>query len=148
MGVGRGVKVQEGNPLNSEMAEGGRRLVSRDGKQMAQETKTTDGVAGRRRRIVCSKDVEVPDSRAAVSGALWGLLVFVLRGPPFPLVSGTSLFGGVGSNPTAAKNFSEILSKICRGHTDLNHGPIGLQPIALPLSYIPPTLVASVLRCD
>ena len=24
-----------------------------------------------------------------------------------------------------------------RGHTDLNHGPIGLQPIALPLSYIP-----------
>ena len=25
----------------------------------------------------------------------------------------------------------------CRGHTDLNHGPIGLQPIALPLSYIP-----------
>ena len=27
--------------------------------------------------------------------------------------------------------------KIVRGHTDLNHGPIGLQPIALPLSYIP-----------
>ena len=26
-----------------------------------------------------------------------------------------------------------------RGHTDLNHGPIGLQPIALPLSYIPNT---------
>ena len=46
MGVSRGVKVQEGNPLNSEMAEGGRRLVSRDGKQMAQETKATDGVAG------------------------------------------------------------------------------------------------------
>ena len=28
-------------------------------------------------------------------------------------------------------------SKKIRGHTDLNHGPIGLQPIALPLSYIP-----------
>ena len=69
----------------------------RDGKQMARETKTTDGVAGRRRRIVCSKDVEVPDGREAVSGALWGLLVFVLRGSPFPLVSGTSLFGGRGS---------------------------------------------------
>ena len=27
--------------------------------------------------------------------------------------------------------------KFYRGHTDLNHGPIGLQPIALPLSYIP-----------
>ena len=27
--------------------------------------------------------------------------------------------------------------KSFRGHTDLNHGPIGLQPIALPLSYIP-----------
>ena len=27
--------------------------------------------------------------------------------------------------------------KKIRGHTDLNHGPIGLQPIALPLSYIP-----------
>ena len=24
---------------------------------------------------------------------------------------------------------------IDRGHTELNHGPIGLQPIALPLSY-------------
>ena len=29
------------------------------------------------------------------------------------------------------------LEKKVRGHTDLNHGPIGLQPIALPLSYIP-----------
>ena len=27
--------------------------------------------------------------------------------------------------------------KSFRGHTDLNHGPIGLQPIALPLSYTP-----------
>ena len=32
-------------------------------------------------------------------------------------------------------------SKVNRGHTDLNHGPIGLQPIALPLSYIPKTAV-------
>ena len=31
-----------------------------------------------------------------------------------------------------------------RGHTDLNHGPIGLQPIALPLSYIPKTIVGYV----
>ena len=30
--------------------------------------------------------------------------------------------------------------KSFRGHTDLNHGPIGLQPIALPLSYIPSVL--------
>ena len=28
-------------------------------------------------------------------------------------------------------------AKVGRGHTELNHGPIGLQPIALPLSYIP-----------
>ena len=32
--------------------------------------------------------------------------------------------------------------KDIRGHTDLNHGPIGLQPIALPLSYIPNLVVA------
>ena len=32
-----------------------------------------------------------------------------------------------------------------RGHTDLNHGPIGLQPIALPLSYIPTGHNAPVL---
>ena len=31
----------------------------------------------------------------------------------------------------------DSLQKYLRGHTDLNHGPIGLQPIALPLSYIP-----------
>ena len=36
--------------------------------------------------------------------------------------------------PPLPNNFSQ---KIERGHTDLNHGPIGLQPIALPLSYIP-----------
>ncbi len=29
------------------------------------------------------------------------------------------------------------LLKMFRGHSDLNQGPIGLQPIALPLSYIP-----------
>ncbi len=29
------------------------------------------------------------------------------------------------------------LLKRIRGHSDLNQGPIGLQPIALPLSYIP-----------
>ena len=33
--------------------------------------------------------------------------------------------------------------KSFRGHTDLNHGPIGLQPIALPLSYIPCTVYSS-----
>ena len=36
--------------------------------------------------------------------------------------------------PPLPNNFSQ---KVERGHTDLNHGPIGLQPIALPLSYIP-----------
>ena len=30
-----------------------------------------------------------------------------------------------------------LKKKYFRGHTDLNHGPIGLQPIALPLSYTP-----------
>ena len=35
-------------------------------------------------------------------------------------------------------------TKLYRGHTDLNHGPIGLQPIALPLSYIPKTIVGYV----
>ena len=42
-----------------------------------------------------------------------------------------------GSNPGWALVFA-VPAKVCsRGHTDLNHGPIGLQPIALPLSYIP-----------
>ena len=96
MGVGRGMKVQKGNPLNSEMAEGGRRKAE-GGRRKAFGVLgwEVDGAGNegdrwhrwRRRRIVCSKDVEVPDGRAAVvSGALWGLLVFVLRGPPFPLV--------------------------------------------------------------
>ena len=88
MGVGRGMEVQKGNPLNSEMAEGGRR------KAFGVSGWEVDGAGNegdrwhrwRRRRIVCSKGVEVPDGRAAVSGALWGLSVFVLRGPPFPLV--------------------------------------------------------------
>ena len=35
--------------------------------------------------------------------------------------------------------------KSFRGHTDLNHGPIGLQPIALPLSYIP--LSCNIIHC-
>ena len=34
--------------------------------------------------------------------------------------------------------------KEVRGHTDLNHGPIGLQPIALPLSYIPTVVLLGV----
>ena len=29
------------------------------------------------------------------------------------------------------------ISNISRGHSDLNQGPAGLQPDALPLSYIP-----------
>ena len=37
--------------------------------------------------------------------------------------------------------------KSFRGHTDLNHGPIELQPIALPLSYIPKTN-AGGLKCS
>ena len=88
MGVSRGVKVQEGNPLNSEMAEDGRR------KAFGVSGWEADGAGNegdrwrrwRRHRIVRLKGVEVPDGRAAVSGALWGLSVFVLRGPPFPLV--------------------------------------------------------------
>ena len=39
-----------------------------------------------------------------------------------------------GSNPGWAL-FLYKQKKLLRGHTDLNHGPIGLQPIALPLSY-------------
>ena len=43
-----------------------------------------------------------------------------------------------GSNPGWALIFcSPGKNTAFRGHTDLNHGPIGLQPIALPLSYIP-----------
>lgn len=37
--------------------------------------------------------------------------------------------------------------KYFRGHTDLNHGPIGLQPIALPLSYIPMTFQCLTVCC-
>ena len=37
--------------------------------------------------------------------------------------------------------------KNVRGHTDLNHGPIGLQPIALPLSYIP-KIYFILARCE
>ena len=45
-----------------------------------------------------------------------------------------------------AFNFKSItFCKNVRGHTDLNHGPIGLQPIALPLSYIP--LSRNILCC-
>ena len=44
--------------------------------------------------------------------------------------------------PNLLTESSGIFSKkYVRGHTDLNHGPIGLQPIALPLSYIPKLLV-------
>ena len=40
-------------------------------------------------------------------------------------------------NATAKHAQKYKCQKNVRGHTDLNHGPIGLQPIALPLSYIP-----------
>ena len=96
------MKVQKGNLLNSEMAEGGRREAEGRRRKAEGGRRKAEGVSGweidgagnegdrwhrwRRRRIVCSKGVEVPDGRAAVSGALWGLSVFVLRGPPFPLV--------------------------------------------------------------
>ena len=42
-------------------------------------------------------------------------------------------------NATAKHAQKYKCQKNVRGHTDLNHGPIGLQPIALPLSYIPKT---------
>ncbi len=32
---------------------------------------------------------------------------------------------------------AQMISKLNRGHSDLNQGPAGLQPDALPLSYIP-----------
>ena len=35
------------------------------------------------------------------------------------------------------KNLKKVEKKYLRGHSDLNQGPIGLQPIALPLSYTP-----------
>ena len=50
-----------------------------------------------------------------------------------------------GSNPGWALIFVLSAKGNFRGHTDLNHGPIGLQPIALPLSYIP--LSRNILRC-
>ena len=49
-----------------------------------------------------------------------------------------------GSNPGWAQFFFEERKNFFRGHTDLNHGPIGLQPIALPLSYIPRTISSCV----
>ena len=54
--------------------------------------------------------------KAPVSSGAW------VRIPPLPKV----LFDALC-----------LSQKYVRGHTDLNHGPIGLQPIALPLSYIP-----------
>ena len=45
---------------------------------------------------------------------------------------------GPGFKSRLSPDFLLLWQKACcRGHTDLNHGPIGLQPIALPLSYIP-----------
>jgi hypothetical protein len=37
----------------------------------------------------------------------------------------------------------QMITKDSRGHSDLNQGPAGLQPDALPLSYIP-----FVLSCN
>ena len=36
-----------------------------------------------------------------------------------------------------AKDSQKLKKKNVRGHTELNHGPIDLQSIALPLSYTP-----------
>ena len=45
---------------------------------------------------------------------------------------------GPGFKSRLSPDFLLLWQKACcRGHTDLNHGPIGLQPGALPLSYIP-----------
>ena len=44
---------------------------------------------------------------------------------------------GPGFKSRLSPDFFALAKSLCRGHTDLNHGPIGLQPIALPLSYIP-----------
>ena len=82
MGVSRGVKVQEGNPLNSKMAEDGRR------KAFGVSGWEADGAGNegdrwrrwRRRRIVRLKGVEVPNGRAAVSGGPLGPLGFCSQG--------------------------------------------------------------------
>ena len=59
------------------------------------------------------------------------------------LVLGTSLPGGVGSNPTAAKSFGKNIPDSyfkrkwrCGGS---NPGPLACKASALPLSYIPST---------
>ena len=52
-----------------------------------------------------------------------------------------NLYALFGVSMILFQTHGTILKKYFRGHTDLNHGPIGLQPIALPLSYIPKTAV-------
>ena len=73
---------------------------------------------------VCQNDMFVPMAFIWLSGLGVWFSLWVREVP--------------GSNPGWALIFCSPGKNITfRGHTDLNHGPIGLQPIALPLSYIP-----------
>ena len=67
--------------------------------------------------------------KAPVSSGAW------VRIPPLPNL--------------LTENSGIFSKKYVRGHTDLNHGPIGLQPIALPLSYTPKLMKSSrqLLTC-
>ena len=88
--------------------------------------------------FTCARGVAWPSGlrrwfKAPVSSEAW------VRIPPLPNFFLTKVchLKVVMRNETAKLAQKLKCQKNVRGHTDLNHGPIGLQPIALPLSYIP-----------
>ena len=81
--------------------------------------------------------------KAPVSSGAW------VRIPPLPeiFIPLSTLANRLHKAQWSVEPLILCFLKNFRGHTDLNHGPIGLQPIALPLSYIPNTLSSSAQEC-